>query len=202
MALLDDLTEPLRGFKDDPLKSIDSLGRFVTRFGDNGNRLPKTKTRTAYALTLHATVGNRRGVIGAVYDIGVHQSRPVEDEFEIDAGGRGLPRELVPQVLSTRSISLKRYDLFRATIEQVFGNSTSPISEFVTLADQMTPISMRLTWKMPQNTDIEYVVANQPNQRSYEFVDCYFTDLGRTVSMGNVIVGSDATLTWRNIRAL
>lgn len=190
MAFEDRLTGPIRGFKDDPIG-------FLLRGVDNGQRVPVTRTRTAYSLTIHATVGNRRGVIGAVHEISTRQRQDIEEEFEVNSLGTGLPRELIPQNVTGRSIQLSRYDLYKSTLEQVFGTP-----ELITLADQLGPVSLRMMWKNPNSGDIDLVTQSQSTISVYEYTDCYITDLTRTVSMGNVIVGTGASLTWRGCRPL
>ena len=194
------LVAPFRGFKDDPLGSL-------LRAADTGQRLPETRTKTSYALTLHATAGNRRGVIGAVHDVSTRQGYQVEEEYEINAQGRGLPRELVPQLVSTRTLTLRRYDLYTKTMEQVFGlegyfDPSEPLGP-LGLVDQIGPISMRMTWKTPEPLSVASVFLSPKNELVvYEYCDCYITELGRTVSTGDVIVKADATMVWRSVRRL
>lgn len=188
----DRLSKPFRQFIDDPLGSSKQIL-------ESGHGVPDTSTVTSYALRLHARVGNRRAVIGAVHEIALDQSRQVDEEYEVNALGTGLPRELTPQNVSTRTLTLRRYDLYAQTIEQLFG---SP--ELLTLADQLGPLSMRLSWQSPQAGSLSASLLNQPTARTrvYEFVDCYITTLGRTVSTDNVIVGANASMVWRTIRRL
>lgn len=187
---LDRTKAVIQGFKDDPKG-------FLLRGVDSGQRVPVTKTKTAYGLTIHARVGNRRGVIGAVHEISAQQALQVDDEFEVDANARGLPRELIPQIVGSRTLTLRRYDLYTATLEQVFGTP-----ELITLADQIGPVSLRFMWKSPQPSDVGAIVANSNTLAIYEYLDCYITNLGQTVSMQNVIVGREATLIWRNVRRI
>lgn len=169
--------------------------------------IPVTRTRTSYTLTLHATSGKRRGVIGAVHELSYDQGMQVEDLFEVDGFAKGLPRELVPQILSSRTLKLARYDLYTATIEQIFGRP-----ELITLADQLGPVSLRMIWKDPEPqlvvdpstvgvTNIQNFLPI-PALHAYEFTDCFITSLGRTISTQNRIVGANATLNWRSIRQL
>ena len=190
MAASDFITKPIQGFKDDPIGTL-------LRGVDNGQRVPVTKTRTAYSLTIHAVVGQKRGVVGAIHEISTRQRQAVDEEWEVDPLGRGLPRELVPQAIEGRTITLRRYDLYAATIEQIFG-----APELITLADQLGPVSLRLMWKVPNSGDIDLITQQQSTISVYEYTDCWITDLGRTMSTANIIVGADATLIWRNCRRL
>jgi hypothetical protein len=191
VAATDFILRPLQGFKSDPIG-------FLTRGVDNGQRVPQTKTKTSFSLTIHAVVGQRRGVIGAVQEIGVRQRQTIDEEYEIDSVGLGLPRELVPQTIEGRTITLRRYDLYQATLEQVFG-----APELITLADQLGPVSLRFMWRNPNFGDIDLITQQQETMAVYEYTDCWITDLGRTMSAsGDIIVKADATLVWRNCRRL
>jgi hypothetical protein len=189
------LLAPIQGFKGDPIG-------FLLRSSDNGQRVPVTKTKTAYSLTLHLTVGQKRGVIGAVHEIATRQRQEVDEEWEVNSLATGIPRELIPQIVSGRSITLKRYDLYSSTLEQLLGIEVDGVGA-VTLANQTGPMSMRFMWKNPSSGDADLVLLNTPTTQVYEYCDCYITDIGRTVSMnGNIIVGADATIVWRDIRRI
>lgn len=193
----DSLTRPFRAIVDDPLGS---LNRGVG--STNSSDIPATSTRTSYGLTIHAKKGNYGyAQIGAVHEVSVNQTLTVEEEFEVNALSKGKPRELVPQNLTARSLTLQRYDLYANILEEVFG---SP--ELITLADQLGPVSMRMHWRSPTDRTALGLLLPQMTQSSslrvYEFTDCWITTLGRTYSTGNTIVGASATITWRDLRRI
>lgn len=186
-----DLTKPFKDFLGDPIGTL-------RRGADNGQRVPSTRTKTSFALTIHATVGKRRGVIGAIYEISPNQMLQVDEENEVNAQATGLPRELIPQLVTGRTLDIKRYDLYTNTIEQVFSGP----KEIVTLAEQIGPVNVRLMWKSPERSSLGPIVGGAVMQ-VYEFVDCYITKIGRTISaQDDVIVRADAAMVWRNIRQL
>lgn len=179
----------LTSFINNPLQALRNLG------SQTGSGLPQTQTKTSFGLTIHAVVNGRRGVIGAVHEVGMSQSMEVDEEYEVNSLGGQKPRELVPQSLRGRKMTLKRYDLYSATLEQVFGQP-----ELLTLTDQLYPVSLRLSWKNVQNSQIASLVNNIPLMSVYEFTNCVISDLSRTVSAeGDRIVGADATVVWSNI---
>jgi hypothetical protein len=188
---VDAVGSPFRAFRDDPKGTL-------LKMADSGQRVPITTTKTSFSLTIHATSANRRGVIGAVSEISVRQSFVVDEEYDVHVDGRGLPRELVPQIMSSRTLRLNRYDLYTQTLEQVFGSPT----EIILSAKAIGPISMRLTWRPPERSTLGAIVVAQSTTSVYEYGDCYITDIGRTMSTNNVIVGADATLVWRTLRQL
>lgn len=186
-----DFTEPFRAFVDDPIGKL-------TRSPDNGNRAPQTKVQTSYSILLKAQVGAKRAIIGAVHEFSPQQTLSVDEEFEVNSFGKGLPRELVPQALTGRTIRLARYELYQESIEAVFG-----LPELLTLADQTGPISLILSWKDPNATALTNFLpqtVNTQRNRAIIFSGCYLTSLGKTYSTQNVIVGADATLVWTNIQ--
>lgn len=196
---LDPLRGPLLGFKDDP------LGTLVRGATVGASGPPKTKTKTTFALRLHARVGNRSGVIGSVFELSPNQVIQVDDEFEVDSLAEGVPRELVPQALTSRTLQIARYDTYVATMEQIFGSQSvlGGGPELLTLTDQRTPISMLMYWTSPLVSDIDFVVESQKQLNIYQFCDCYITNLGRRLSAkDDVVVRADATMTWRTIRRL
>ena len=182
---------------------LDNPGSAFLNAVDNGDRTPNTTTQTAYSLQLHARFGLKQGVvgIGAVHELSTSQTLQVDEEFEVNKEATGLPIELIPQILTGRTLTLQRYELYRKNIEQVFGNSDTGL---LTLCDQAAPLSVRLMFKGPSPSSILGDLVRNPNAavRIYEFQGCYLTQLGKTYSMANVIVGANATLTWRQLRRL
>lgn len=191
MALIDPLNKA-REFLGDPLA-------FVRNNQDNGQRVPVTATRTSYGMTLHAKVGNKRGVIGAAHELAVNQNMTIDEEFEVDALATGLPRELVPQIVTGRTLNLQRYELWTQTMSQVFGTP-----ELITLADQRGAFSVRVSWKQPGGSQVGSIFdpSLAPEQRVYEFMQCYISSWGQTMSMNNTINGANATIVWRTCRRL
>jgi hypothetical protein len=185
-----------QSFSSDPLNTL-------LRYTDNGVKFPATRTVTSYALTLHGRIKGLSRPIGAVKEFGVNQSLTLDQEYDVSIGNTGLPRELIPQTLNTRSIRLVRYDIYRGMFEQVFGQPF----EMAMLNQQFGPISMRLTWKSPNgspyadalratNPSPEEAKRSKSTTLVYEYQGCYFTTLGRTVSSDNVIVMANADITW------
>ena len=160
--------------------------------------IPRTRTRTTHALTLHAVsnapsssllgVGVRRGVIGAVHVLGVSQTRTIEDVFDVDMYGSGQVADVVPQNLTQRTMRVSRYDLYSTLMEQVFGD------ELIDLTDQAHPFTLRTVWREPGS-------PLSSRRRGYEYSGCYFQDLGRNLSSDDTrIVNVDATLVWTRRR--
>lgn len=193
------MVDPIRQFLDDPLSVLQ-------RGVDNGQRVPVTETETSYALTIHVAVPRgpdgrpKRGVIGGITRLAENEARQVDDEFEINREGKGLPVDLVPQNLTSRTLSIARYELYKKPFSLVFGNR--PIN---VLTDQTMPFSVRLTIKAPQSpSSIVSAFIKDPTSSMtvYEYYGCHFTDKGTTRDVKDIIVGVNATLKWTGVQPL
>lgn len=102
--------------------------------------IPITRTRLSHALTIRA---NGR-IIGAIHQWSPSQSREVDTEFEVGPNEVGMPRDLVPQTVSTRTIRISRYDLYTTAMEEAFGST-----EIINLVDQFRPFTLREVWAAP-----------------------------------------------------
>lgn len=186
-----DFARPFRQFVDDPLGAVQKVSNQIAQ-------IPLTRTQTSYGLTIHAQVGNKRAVIGAVNRISLNETMELEEVYEVDKDARGLPRELIPQILSNRTLQLSRYELYAAQLKEVFGTP-----ELFTLLDQTGPLNLRLSWKFPGSDSVLSVIPHlQQDLRIYMFANCYFTNLGKTISADDVIVRSEGTIVWGNLLRL
>jgi hypothetical protein len=156
-------------------QSLDFFGVDPTFFTDVVNpnllasQVPVTRTRTSHGLLIKVAGGR---VVGAVNGFSHSQSRDVEDVFEVDANATGYgPVDLIPQNTTTRTLVIKRYDLWQRPMEEAFGVS----GEFVALADQTRPFILRTTWRSP-------VSSLLGGRRVYEYTGCWFTSFGRNAA--------------------
>lgn len=171
-------------------QSLDFFGVDPTFFTDAVNpnllvsQVPVTRTRTSHGLLIRVAGGR---VVGAVNGFTHTQTREVQDEFEIDVNAVGHgPVDIVPQNITTRSLQIKRYDLWQRPMEEAFGTG----AELVTLADQARPFVLRSIWRSP-------VSSLLGGRRVYEYTGCYFTSIGRNaLSTDNRIVNVDAQITY------
>lgn len=153
-------------------------------------RVPRTRTRTSHGLTLRVTGGR---VIGAVNAVGESQTRAVDEEWEINRSAHGAgPADIIPQNVTTRTLKISRYDLYVQHMEEVFNQT----GEMVSLSDQFRPFSLRTIWQSP----VGIVLGGR---RVYEYVGCWFTNLGRNVrSDDNRIINVDADVVYQYRRRI
>lgn len=153
---------------------LDELGLDALR---GGRRIgpPQTQTRMDHALTIRT--GNGR-TIGAINGWAEQQSRTIEDVFDVEVNSNGLPAELIPQIVGTRTVRVDRYDLYTSIMEEAFGTR-----ELVMLTSQAQPFRVREIWREPLG-----------RTKVYEYI-AYFSDKGRALrSDGNRIINVNATL--------
>lgn len=199
MAKAPFLSDPTAALND----AINSTLPPFLRGGTQSGEMPQTRVRTSYAATLHINTGKRRAVIGGIQEFSTDQTRQVDDEFEVNSAAVGLPRDVIPQGLTGRTIRIARLDLFSATMEDVLGD------DFTTLCDQRGPLSIRKVWKNLGNagladpasgSDLLRPIAQQIT--AYEFTGCYLTGMSRAVRAEDVIVATNVTMTWRGKRKI
>ncbi len=149
------------------------------------DRVPRTRTRTSHGLTLRVSGGR---IIGAVNALGHTQSRDLDEEWEINKGARGAaPSDIIPQNVTTRTLTVSRYDLFVRNVEEVFDRT----GEIIVLSDQFRPFTLRTTWQSPVGIALG-------GRRIYEYTGCWFSRIGRTVrSDDDRIVNVDAEITYQ-----
>jgi hypothetical protein len=100
--------------------------------------VPVTQIRTSHAVSIRA--GGQ--TIGQIQQWGATQSRAVAAIYEINATTTGEIFEQVPSVVSNCTITVARYDLYTAKMEEVWGTP----QPFWMLSDQWNPIDVEEKW--------------------------------------------------------
>jgi len=119
----------------------------------------------------------------AVYAFG--GTPPTGAGISYPASGPGEAYEKVPGNVSGTTISVNRYDLYVARMEEVFGAE----SDLNMLSEQHSPFDIVEFWNTPTATG-----ANL-SQLKYQYTGCWFSNLGRTQSTtGDRIVNVNATI--------
>jgi len=145
--------------------------------------------------------------------------------FEVEANSVGQPIDLVPQTVERREIRVARYDLYISVMEEVFGSS-----EIVMLTDQFRPFFLREVWTGPgieipgvvqgllpddaqRNLNLDSTargflsaassVVSRNKSRQYEYVGCWFSDIGRNIdAKSDRTISVDATIQYLDRRRL
>lgn len=138
---------------------------------------PDTLTRTAHSLTI---IVNGKP-IGLISGWSPQMSRAVQPIYEINAETSGLPYENIPGNVTGLTISVTRFDLWTAKMEEAFGTT-----DLTMLSHQQSPFSVQEKWSKPDGTS-----------EIYEYSGCWFTSLGRGLrSDDNRLVQVNATLVY------
>lgn len=174
---------------------------------------PITRARTTHALLIR--VGGRN--VGAIYKWSTVQRRSMKSKFEVNPYGYGLPADLVPSTLETRSISVDRVDLYDEILEECFGSR-----ELVTLTDQTRPFNLREVWLAPgaatqlgpdllraagADSQLASLLGGSLNAvltvgsgagRLYEYRGAYFESINRSASAdGDRVSRASGELVWQ-----
>jgi hypothetical protein len=164
---------------------------------------PNTATRTNHALTIHGIHGSKRRVIGAISDFNVQQSRALTEIQEVNVNAYGQPVDIIPGHMTTRTINVQRYDLYSKVIEELFADDTAPFKEWNMLLDQTRPFVLRTVWLNPSGGTFGAIGGALSGKRVYEFLGCWFTSMGRTISSkGDRIINVNATIQWKERRRI
>lgn len=176
-----------------------------------------TLTRTRYAATIHCRLGGRQAPLGGIQQLGQSQTQQIDEEYTIGRGFRGRPAALVPQNLTSRTLSLNRFDLFSEVFESTFGVNGE---EWATIADMGATFEIYEIWKPPVPslgllatnavnqvnsgafdtvlTGIEGAVTLASPSVMYAYRGCRFTNFGRVIRVDNAIVNVDSSVIWRD----
>jgi hypothetical protein len=180
----------------DPRQSLESFAReqaqklglpidaIVAGLVRGPGSVPTTRVRLTHAYTLRT--GKNR-VVGAVFRTAIDQARQIDREFEVDLNAVGEVADLVPQQLTSQTITIARWDLYDTVFEEVFQNG-----ELSILTDQRAGFKLREFWRAP------YGILNAQTRR-YEYSPCWFSRLGRVQeATGDRTVRADAALEFMN----
>ena len=144
--------------------------------------VPTTNARLTHAYRLRTSGGR---TIGAVYQCDEDQGRNVDLEFEVDVNGVGQPADIIPQDMTTQTLTIARWDLYTSVIEEAFTNF-----ELSMLTDQSRGFRLQEVWRAPTS------ILNSTG-RLYEYRPCFFARIGRKKSATDErTTRTDAVIVW------
>lgn len=170
---------------------------------------PVTAAKTSHALSIHMVMGKNRAQVGGITSISYNQSVILDEEYEVNRFATGLPKELVAQILNTRTLSIDRYELWHTPLMRLI-NPTATVSapELLSLVQQV-PFEIRTRWTEP-NTNLgillgdavinSFLTSSNSKRNIYCFKGCKFTTLGQTLSAeGDRSVLMKGNITWKSL---
>jgi len=138
---------------------------------------PTTLTRTSHSVTILVN----GTPIGLISGWSPQMSRAVQPIYELNAETSGLPYENIPGNVTGLTISVTRFDLWTAKMEEAFGTV-----DLTMLSNQQAPFTIQEKWSKPDGST-----------ETYAYTGCWFTSLGRNLrSDDNRLVQVSATLVY------
>jgi hypothetical protein len=125
--------------------------------------IPNTSTRTDHAISIR--VGGN--IIGHIQDWGPQQGRTITPVYELNSATSGEVIENVPGNVNGLTLSVTRYDLYKAKMEEVWGLGYN----IQMLSDQTNPLTIQEKWINPLGAAEVWI-----------YTGCWFSSLGRSHS--------------------
>ena len=146
------------------------------------NNPPRTFARTSHGITIRVN-----GItVGLIQAWNPGQNRGMTAIYELNAETSGNIKEHIPGNRGGQTISVNRYDLYTAKMEQAFGTL-----DFNLLSDVNAPFDVNEYSKRINEEGI--VIATDV----ITYYDCWFSNLGRSYSAtGDRLVMVNATLNY------
>jgi len=143
---------------------------------------PLSQTASSHAISIKTDRGIK---VGRIQSWSINMTRVIDTIYEVSLSNQGEPAERVPQIQSTNSIAVERYELFSFHIGEAFG---VPVvgdgTDLVNLTLQARPFHVREMWRDPFG-----------DLRAYAYVGCWFSNLGITIAANDDrIIKARATL--------
>jgi len=167
------------------------ISDFQNQFDTGGFSVspPLTQTASSHSISIKTDRGIK---IGRIQSWSLNMTRTVDTIYEVSLTNQGEPIERVPQVQTTNSIAIERYELFTFHIGEAFGTPVvGADTDLINLTLQAKPFHVREMWRDPFG-----------DLRAYAYVGCWFSSLGRTIAANDDrIIKARATLEFtRRIR--
>lgn len=138
--------------------------------------IPQTTIRSDHAISIR--VGGE--TIGRIQDWTPQQNRTVTPVYELNSDNSGTVIENVPGNIGGLTVTVNRFDLYTARMEQVWG----PNFNIQMLTDQTIALEITERWQRPDGS-----------VESWLYRGCWFTSLGRNHSaVGDRITKVNASL--------
>ena len=152
---------------------------------------PLTQTASSHSIIIKNSSGLK---IGRIQSWSPNMARTVDTLFEVQGNATGEPIERVPQVQTSNSISVQRYELYSTHIGEAFGvKLIGDNDDLFTLILQKNAIHIRELWRDPFG-----------GMRGYAYVNCWFSNIGQTISAtDDRIIKASATVEFtRKVRLI
>lgn len=151
--------------------------------------IPQIKQLTAlsYKLFVHAT-NSQQVELGQVLSLDITESRDVNPNFVIGNDPPDVADSLIPGVVRTRTINLRRVTLLAKSLRQAFGRDDQSVVS--SLSDQDTTIDLVATVQDPATKKIKTIT----------FKDGFLSEVRGAITMeGDIRQIDSATYVYRDV---
>jgi hypothetical protein len=152
--------------------------------------VPILRQTTVLSYHLYTTAANSKTVLlGQVLNATINESRDVTPNFTIGSDPADEADALIPGVVRTRTIRLRRVRLFAKGLKQAFGRDDQTV--VASLGDQNTPIDLVATILDP----------NTNKTKTLTFKDGFLSDYTSNLDLqGDIREIEECTYTYRAVR--
>lgn len=134
--------------------------------------IPILKQVTVLSYKLYVKASNSQMVqLGQALSAAVSESRDVTPNFVIGNDPPDEADSLIPGVVRSRTIRLRRVRLFSKSLKQAFGRDDQPV--LASLSDQNTPVDLIATVQDPATNKVKTIT----------FKDGFLSDYGTNLDM-------------------
>lgn len=150
--------------------------------------IPLTQSAVVTSIKLFVTAANsQRHEIGQLTHLNPHETRTITDSFVIGNNPPDVPFELIPGVVTTRSLDARYVSLYVLPAQQAFARDDQNV--VASLSDQNTPFDIQVTLQNP----------NTGQTKTLTYQGCYISDYNATrdIAGGDIRILENVTIIYR-----
>lgn len=150
-----------------------------------------TQTALVTSITLHATAANsQRNIIGQINKLTPHETRTITDSFVIGNSPPDIPFELIPGVVTGRTLTATFVSLYVNNALQAFGRDDQA-GLLASLADQNSPVDIEVSLLNP----------NTGKTKTTTYSGCYMNDYSPNydITSNDIRILESCTFTYKQV---
>ena len=151
----------------------------------------QTQTSLVTSITIHATAANsQRNIIGQINKITPHETRTITDSFVIGNSPPDIPFELIPGVVTGRTLTATFVSLYVQNALQAFGRDDQT-ALMASLADQNSPVDIEISLLNPNNG----------KTKTTTYAGCYMNDYSPNydITSNDIRILESCTFTYKTV---
>ena len=154
--------------------------------------IPLTQTAVVTSMKIFVTASNsQRNEIGQLTHLTPHETRTITDSFVIGNSPPDVPFELIPGVVTTRTLTARYVSLYVMPAQQALARDGQGV--VASLSDQNTPFDIQIALLNPNTTQTKTIT----------YQGCYISDYTATqdIAGGDIRILEDVTMVYRTVQA-